>query len=380
VVALKDLEGAWGQIRHRLPELARVLRQEMPGERRHVCAPLAKRGNDDRHHVKAIVQVLPEPARCHRLTQIRVAGGDDAGVDPDRPPSAYPLDLTLLQGPQELRLEVEPEHADLVQKQRAGVRYFEFSELPCVGAREGAPFVPEQLRLEQLGRQRSAVHGHEGAVAAAALPVDRACNQLLARAGLSTDEHRGRRVSDPAHEVVHSTHRGRSADQLVEALVPRQLAPEVPHLPLQGAPLESAVDRPAQVVHRDRLRQVVRSAELYRLDGGADGSDGSDEDHLQAGVEVLESLEHFHPLHAREAHVEEAHVHVVCPHGLDRGAAASGLEHLTRAVERLLDACAHPWLIVDDDYHGAIGTRHERGSPAGLSDAGRVGRMHARLP
>jgi hypothetical protein len=68
VVALKGVEGVRGQIRYCLTELARVLRQEMPGERRHVCASLAKRGNGDRHHVDAIVQVFPEPARCHRLT------------------------------------------------------------------------------------------------------------------------------------------------------------------------------------------------------------------------------------------------------------------------------------------------------------------------
>src|SRR5262249_57253044 len=136
------------------------------------------------------------------LREIGVAGGDDPEIAPDGASAAHTLDLALLQSPQELRLEVDPEHTDLVQEQRASVRDLELSELPRMRPGEGAPLVAEQLRLEELGRQRGAVHGDEGTVPADPLPVDRASDQLLAGAGFTGDQDRRRGVGDLAHEVV----------------------------------------------------------------------------------------------------------------------------------------------------------------------------------
>jgi hypothetical protein len=125
--------------------------------------------------VEAVEQVLAEPAGRYRLAQVGVRGGDDPDVDPDGAAAPDPLDLSLLEGPQELRLEVEPERSDLVQEQRSGVRRLELAELPGVRARERAPLVAEQFRLESSPaaarsppRRRSRRHPGDGSRARSA--------------------------------------------------------------------------------------------------------------------------------------------------------------------------------------------------------------------
>ena len=55
------------------------------------------------------------------------------------------------------------EIAHLIQKNRAAVRQFELAAAQRRGARERTLLVPEQLRLQQLRWDGSAVHLHERA-------------------------------------------------------------------------------------------------------------------------------------------------------------------------------------------------------------------------
>ena len=209
--------------------------------------------------------------------------------------------------------------------------------------------------------------------------MDRARDQLLAGARFPRDEHGRRGVGDLTDDIVHAPHRRGSAHQLVEPLVARELVPEVPHLPVEGASLERAIDHAPQILDRERLRQVVVGAELHRLHRGPHGPDGGDEYHLQAGIETLEPLQHLDPFHAWEPHVEEAHIDVAAPDGLQRGRPVGGFEHDADSIEHHLHGGAHPGLVVDDEYDGArVGSSgHERGGPAGASGC-RARRTRAR--
>jgi hypothetical protein len=135
--------------------------------------------------------------------------------------------------------------------------------------------------------------------------------------------------------------------------VARELVAEVPHLSLERPPLEGAVDDPPQVVDREGLRQVVAGAELHRLHRGPHRPDGGDEDDFEAAIEALESLQHLDPLHAREADVEEAHVDVAAPDGLESGRSVGSLDHVAHPIEHHLHGGTHPRLVVDDEYDGA---------------------------
>ena len=75
--------------------------------------------------------------------------GDEPDVDLDGVGAAQPLELTLLQHPQQLHLGGEVDVADLVEEQRAALGELEPPFLARLGAGEGALLVAEQLRLDQ---------------------------------------------------------------------------------------------------------------------------------------------------------------------------------------------------------------------------------------
>ncbi len=67
--------------------------------------------------------------------------------------------------------------------------------------------MPEQLRIDQVGRNRAAVDPQKGAAAASGVFVDEARNHFLARAGLAQDQHGGIRAGDqlgPCHHLGQS--------------------------------------------------------------------------------------------------------------------------------------------------------------------------------
>ena len=88
--------------------------------------------------------------------------------------------------------------ADLVEKERAAVGALEPARARGHGAGEAAPLVPEQLGVDQAGRDGATVHPQHGAAAAPRALVDGAGDDLLARAGLAQQAARARPCPPPA--------------------------------------------------------------------------------------------------------------------------------------------------------------------------------------
>ncbi len=116
------------------------------------------------------------------------------------PPDA--LELALLQRAQELHLHLDRDLADLVEEERAAVGELEAPRLARHGAGERAALVAEELALDELLRDGRAVDLDERLVLAARVLVQRAGDELLARAALAGDEHRGRRVGHALEDRV----------------------------------------------------------------------------------------------------------------------------------------------------------------------------------
>ena len=148
-----------------------------------------------------VVEVGAEAARGDLGVQVAVRRGDDAHVDAQAARAADALELALLQHAQQLRLRLERQLADLVEEQRAAVGELEAAAALLDRAGEGALLVAEELALEQLARQRGAVELDERALAARALLVDRARDELLAGAGLALDQHGAVRRARPARSA-----------------------------------------------------------------------------------------------------------------------------------------------------------------------------------
>ena len=130
------------------------------------CPPaLAQRRHGDREDVQPVPEVLAEAARLRISSSSAPVGrGDQPHVHPDRPVAADALELSLLDHPQELRLQLQRQLADLVEEQRAAVGGLE--PPLALGDRpgEGAPLVAEELALDERRRQGGAVRPNEGAL------------------------------------------------------------------------------------------------------------------------------------------------------------------------------------------------------------------------
>ena len=141
--------------------LVRVLAQEVLDQQRDVLVALAQRRQVDGDHVEPVEEVLAEGALLHGFGQVGVGGGDDAHVGLARLDAAERHELLLLDHPQQLGLRVERDVADLVEEDGAAVGGLEQPLLVGHGAGEGALDVAEELALEQVGRHRARVDGHE---------------------------------------------------------------------------------------------------------------------------------------------------------------------------------------------------------------------------
>src|SRR6185369_7330929 len=119
-------------------------------------------------------------------------GTHDSHVDRNRLVRAEPFDSSFFEGTQQLRLHVGAHIANLIEKQSAAVSLFKLPFASRCCARKSALFMAEKLRLDQLGRQRSTVDGHEGSIASRAVAfVKLARYQFLSRARLTTHKDRG---------------------------------------------------------------------------------------------------------------------------------------------------------------------------------------------
>src|SRR5207245_1122074 len=92
-----------------------------------------------------------------------------------------PVKGLVLKHAEELALVLGPQLADLVKEDRPAIGLLEVPSVLRDGAREASLHVPEQLALEQLGRNRGHVHRDERPAGARAQAVGRPREQLFAR-------------------------------------------------------------------------------------------------------------------------------------------------------------------------------------------------------
>jgi hypothetical protein len=145
----------------------------------------AQRRQEDVEDLQPIEQILAEGAVFHRFDDIAIAGGDDANVGALEPRAAQPLILALLQETEQLDLSRQAHFRDLIEEQHAAGGQLDASGLGLLRAGEGASFVAEQLRLEELFRKRCAVDRNERAVFPRRVLVDQPRDHLLASARLA---------------------------------------------------------------------------------------------------------------------------------------------------------------------------------------------------
>ena len=114
-------------------------------------------------------------------------------------------------------MRLERQFAHFIQQQCAAVRKFESSHLVRRGAREGAFFISEQLALEEIFRQRSAIQRDERTVGPGALVMDRTGDEFLSGSAFSREQDRDVALRHHVHQAVDALHGLAFADHLIEA-------------------------------------------------------------------------------------------------------------------------------------------------------------------
>ena len=285
-----------------------VALEEGVGEQAHVPRPVAQRRQLDRDDVDAVVELLAELPLDGRLPEVAVGRRDHAHVHVHEGRPADAADLTLLQRAQQLHLKPHGHLGDLVEEERAVVGDLHEARLAAHRAGEGALLVAEELGLEQVLRQRGAVHRDEGLRRPRAVGVDGAGDQLLAGAGLAQHEDVGLGPGGLLDKVEDARHGLAAADDALETEGFLQLLAEILVLDLEVPLAERPLDRDAEVLHGEVLGQVVSGAFLHRGHGRLDGGEGRDDDDGQRRVELVRALEQHHAVHARHLEVRDEEV------------------------------------------------------------------------
>ena len=345
--------------------------EEMRGQRHDILDPGAQRGHLDDDPVQPVEEVGPERVSGDQLGQGLVGGRDDPGVDPHGGRAADPSNRLLLQHAVQLDLGGHRERVDLVEKDRAAVGLLEEALLGADGPGEGSLHVPEELRFQQGLRQGAAVHGDEGRGRAQAAGVDQPRHQLLARAALALDEHRGVGRRHAADQVDDPEHGRPLRDEGREAALGLQGRPELVDLPDERAPLERLAHDQDELLRLERLGQVVEGAQLHRLHRRADAPERRQDDDLRPGIHPLRRLQDVDPALAVHPQVGDDHVErLLIQQGPRRGDAGRLPHGPSLAAQQHREREPHRRLVVHDE--DAAGERLRHGASRGSAMRTRV--------
>ncbi len=199
----------------------------MIDELRDVFGSFPERGHAHLDHVDAIVQIFAEFAVGHHLRQIAIGREQHARVDLFFTAAADGTHLALLQDAQQASLHLERHLADFVEQEGAALAIAEQPFAIAVGAREGALHVAEQLALQQVLGDGTAIDAQRARLGTRRGGVDGTRHDFLTRAALARDQHGHVRVAHAIDQRVHAAHGFARTDQALIAEVAVQRVPGV---------------------------------------------------------------------------------------------------------------------------------------------------------
>jgi len=129
-----------------------IVLHEIPDELRNVRLSFTKRRKRNREDIQAVVQVFAKFTVVNHLPEIAVGGGDDTDVDARRACATDRFEFAFLKNAEQFGLKVQRHIADLIDEKRSTICKREAVEMRSQFAREGTPFVSEELAFEEARR------------------------------------------------------------------------------------------------------------------------------------------------------------------------------------------------------------------------------------
>src|SRR5947209_13218614 len=132
---------------------------------------------------------------------------------------AQPLHCLVVQHAQQLALQCQSEGTDFVQEKRAAICQLDLSGAACVRTGESPFFMPEELGLHQVLRQRCTIDANEGCLAAVSERNDSPRYKFLACAAFATQHDCRVAQGDTTHSFVYPSHLCTAADHAAEGVL-----------------------------------------------------------------------------------------------------------------------------------------------------------------
>src|SRR5216684_3374138 len=134
-----------------------MLLQEELRQRPDIIGPLPKGRHMNLNSAQAVKQIGAESAGVYGFLKIYVAGSHHTHVDRYLARSTQPVIWNSIENAQKLHLRLGIQFTDFIQEKRSVIGGFEQPLLHGVGAAECAFLVSEQLTLDEMFRQGSAI-------------------------------------------------------------------------------------------------------------------------------------------------------------------------------------------------------------------------------
>ena len=135
--------------------------QKITHQQRDIFATFPQRWQMNGKNIQSVEQVFTKTPGLNLATQIQVSRRDNPYIHADRRRTTDSLDLTFLQGSQNLALRTEAQGRNFVEEQRPAMGSLETPGPRTLGASEAPPLDTEQFGLHQILRQGRAVERHK---------------------------------------------------------------------------------------------------------------------------------------------------------------------------------------------------------------------------
>ena len=263
----------------------------------------------DVEDVEAVEEVLAQLAAADGLLRHLIGGGDDADVDFEFGAPAEAANLGVFEDAQQLGLRGHGHFADLVEQQGAALGHLEASGAAFGGSGERAFLVAEELAFDERLRQRGAIDGDEGTLAAGTEIVQGVGHQFLAGAALAGDEYACPAGTGLLQEGKNFLHAGRVAHQGAQRPFVYKVALQHAFFGAEAGLRSGTADQDFERGGEDGFLEEPEGPELvHRPDGGFDIAVGGQDDGGRHFAAFAEALQEAEAVEARHVEIGEDHV------------------------------------------------------------------------
>ena len=212
----ESAEGIGGEREGSFGIFGGVTVEEFVGDEEDIIGAVAEWGEGDDDDGEAEVEIFAKSAIGDGVLEVRIGGGDDAGVAGEFFAGADGLEAFILEEAEEFDLDLGGEFADFVEEEGAIGGGFDEAFALGGGAGEGPFFVAEEFAFEEIFGDGVTIDGDEGLIFLGGALVDGFGDEFFTGARFAEDEDWGGGGGDFADEGEDGLHLGGRADDIFE--------------------------------------------------------------------------------------------------------------------------------------------------------------------